>query len=66
MGIHRDLLNDRARFSVGISHSAGLGSVSMSHARPAINVVVLLVWDPQQSVISTTDESFQHSNGSLT
>ena len=63
-GIQRDLLNERARFSDGISHSAGLGSVSIAQANPAIRVVVLLVWEPQQSVTSETDGSFQHSNGS--
>jgi hypothetical protein len=43
MGIHRLLENDRARPSVGINHNAGLGSLSINHARPAIRVVVLLV-----------------------
>ena len=64
-GIQRLLLNERARFSLGINHSAGLGSVSIAQARPAIRVVVLDVCDPQHNVTSETDGSFQHSNGSL-
>ena len=64
MGNQRDLENDRARFSLGISHKAGDGSTSMDQARPAISVVVLLVCDPQHNVTSETAGSFQHSNGS--
>ena len=65
MGSHRDFENDRAKFSEGISHKAGLGSLAISQARPAIRVVVLLVWDPQHSVTSETDGFFQSSMGSL-
>ena len=64
MGSQRDLLNDRARLSVGISHRAGLGSLAISQARPAIRVVVFDVCDPQHSVTSYTEGSFQHSMGS--
>ena len=64
IGSHRDFENDLARFSVGINHKAGLGSLSISHARPAISVVVLDVWEPQQSTNSEHDESFHASKGS--
>ena len=65
MGSQRDFEKDLARFSDGISHKAGLGSLAISQARPAIRVVVLLVWDPQHSVTSETDGFFQSSMGSL-
>ena len=64
IGSHRDFENERARFSVGISHRAGLGSLAISQDRPAISVVVFEVCDPQQSVTSDTLVSFQHSIGS--
>ena len=64
MGSQRDLENDLARFSEGISHKAGLGSLAISQARPAMRVVVFDVWDPQHSVTSETDGFFQSSMGS--
>jgi hypothetical protein len=64
MGSQRDFENDRARFSEGINHKAGLGSLAISQARPAIRVVVFEVWLPQHSVTSETLGSFQASMGS--
>lgn len=64
IGSHLLLEKERARFSVGISHNAGLGSLSISHARPAISVVVFEVWEPQHNTNSEHDESFHASKGS--
>ena len=64
MGSQRLLENDLAKFSEGISHRAGLGSLAISQARPAIRVVVFEVCEPQHSVTSETDGSFQASMGS--
>jgi hypothetical protein len=52
MGSQRLFENDLAKDSVGISHRAGLGSLAISQARPAIRVVVFDVCDPQQRVTS--------------
>jgi hypothetical protein len=65
MGSQRDFEKDRARFSEGMSHKAGLGSLAISQAKPAIRVVVFEVCDPQHRVTSETDGSFQASMGSL-
>jgi hypothetical protein len=64
IGSHLLLEKERAKFSVGISHKAGLGSLSISQARPAISVVVFDVWEPQHNTNSEHDESFHASKGS--
>jgi hypothetical protein len=42
-GYHRVFENDLARFSDGINHKTGAGSLSIAQPSPAIKVVVLLV-----------------------
>jgi hypothetical protein len=42
-GYQRVLEKDRAKFSDGINHKTGEGSLSIAHPSPAISVVVLLV-----------------------
>ena len=64
IGCQRFSLNERARFSLGMTQIVGAGLLTMRHAAPIITSVVLLVWLPQHSARSVTRGSAKHSSGS--